>query len=116
MKKLSLLLGSLLIGLTASAESFILLTNKQDRTAWTISGCSQQEASAGVNSDGDLKRIIDDNVNTYWHSCWSVSHNDFNHFFLIDRGENANTPIYGFGYTPRQTASQGNDPKYTQYD
>lgn len=108
MKKLLLLFGSLFIGMSASAEGIILLSTKQDRAAWTISGCSQEPASAGANTDGDLTRIIDDDVNTYWHSSWHVSHNDYNHFFLIDRGEDADTPIYGFGYTPRQTAIQGN--------
>lgn len=108
MKKLLILFTGMLCSLPAMADGFCVLGSKQSREGWTISGCSQQGSNAAANQDGDLSRIIDDDVNTYWHSSWSVPHNDYNHFFVIDRGAESTAPVYGFGYTPRQDAFQGN--------
>lgn len=92
----------------AETDGVYVLTDRQDRSAWTISGCSQEPASAGDNSDGDLTRIIDDNTDTYWHSSWHTGHPSTHHYFVIDRGEDATETIYGFGYVPRQSGNQGN--------
>lgn len=80
----------------------------EDRSGWKISGCSQCNEDAGNNADGGLSKMIDDNVNTFWHSNWqNGGDNGPGHYFIIDRGENAPEIKY-FGYTPRQGATGGN--------
>lgn len=98
----------LALGFSAlSANAFITKEKSdyvpEDRSAWTISGCSQCNASAGPNADGGFAHVIDDNINTFWHSNWSGVSDQatYGHYFVIDRGANA-PEIKFFGYTPRQ--------------
>ncbi len=94
----------LMPGFTSTASADLIA---EDRSGWTIYGCSNEtNEGAGL---GTLVAMKDGNASTYWHSCWSVSHNAQNHYFVVDRGEDlASTALDAIGYTPRQNDNEGN--------
>jgi len=101
MKKtlLSLTLG--LMGLfTAQAYE----VNYLDRTGWNVTPCS--EDSREGNGNGYARCILDDNVETYWHSNWDsdVAATN-NHWFVLDMG--AVVTLDGFDYWRRQNNQNG---------
>lgn len=89
----------------------------QDRTNWTIHGCSQ--ANLGNDStDKGLAEMIDGNEDTFWHAAYGSGNQDDDqsnlgennpHFFVIDRGENSSsTEFGGFGYLSRANSPTAN--------
>lgn len=110
MKKLLLTLAAIggLAGYARAEGEGLAVFTPQDRSGWTITGCSQHNAK-GDGADGGFAEIMDDNTATFWHSEWSNTdqHNTTcPHYFVVDRGENAGE-FTGFGYLPRQH-SDGN--------
>lgn len=104
MKKLLLVAAAAFIGLTMSAETAFL---EQDRSTWTVTGCSQH-GDTGAGKDGGYAELMDGNVNTFWHSQYDASGhpNETPHYLIIDRGEaNASTAVGGFGFLPRQSVT-----------
>lgn len=90
-----------------AAEHSEIRYNLEDRSAWTITGCSQCEGG-NKSSDGGLQELIDDNVNSFWHSNWSEGGDDGpGHYFIIDRTENA-PEIARFSYLSRQGNNNAN--------
>lgn len=77
---------------------------RENRTGWIIKGCSQC-AVGEKKTDGGLQEMIDDNINSFWHSNWYGTGDDGpGHYFVIDRGANA-PEIFAFGYLPRQNST-----------
>ncbi len=97
------------LGANAATHHTIAGINPEDRSGWVVTGCSQQNIDAAPGNDGGLNHIIDDNVNTFWHTSWSgvVDNSTFPHYIIFDRGEEA-PEIAAFSYTPRQGATNGN--------
>jgi len=114
MKKLLTLAAAGLLGLAGFAQDKIPMA--EDRSAWTISGCSEQNYDA---TEGGFDEIMDDNTSTYWHSSWNAGEGysiTCPHYFVIDRGDNAaSNPIDGFGYLPRQGTGNGHVTAYRLY-
>ncbi|GAB3650236.1 hypothetical protein GCM10028791_17160 [Echinicola sediminis] len=82
---------------TLPAEPTIL-----DRTAWSVVGYSTQEDQGGEGSTGRAADILDGDVNTYWHSCWSGSCvASYPHQITVDMGQN--NDFDGFRFVQRQS-------------
>lgn len=97
------------VSVNAAEHRTVVGTDPEDRSGWIVTGCSQQNVNAGENSDGGLNHIIDDNINTFWHTSWSgvKDNTTYPHYVIFDRGENA-PEIAAFSYTPRQGNTTGN--------
>lgn len=78
---------------------------EQNRTGWTILGCSQCNGKE-EGADGGFAMMTDGNINTFWHSNYYNSAElgaNPGHFFIVDRGEGTeNSTVDGIGYIPRQ--------------
>jgi hypothetical protein len=83
----------------------MLLLNKSQ---FSVLAVSDETASDG----GGMHMIIDDNLNTYWHSKWSGGNAPFPHWVVIDLGKPRNIrriEIY------RRMYSQFSDTKTVQF-
>lgn len=100
MKKQLLLLTLGLAGLFSAqaAEEHYL-----PRTSWTVTPCSWIN---DIAPSGPVSCMIDDNLETYWHSNWSSDATDGYHWFTIDLG--SEQTIDGFDYWRRQGSGNGN--------
>lgn len=78
----------------------------EDRSGWTVTGCSQCNSQAEAGKDGGLNHIIDDDINTFWHTSWTgvADQTSYGHYIIFDRGEAAKE-IVAFSYTPRQNST-----------
>ena len=56
---------------------------KLDRTGWTVTA-STEEASGEGAGNGVASCIVDDNLNTFWHSKWQGGEAGYPHWFMID--------------------------------
>ena len=52
----------------------------------TIGYSSQEAGGEGVTPKGRVIALIDDNLDTFWHTAWKTS-SAFPHFFILDLGE-----------------------------
>lgn len=107
-----------MVGLTLSpainAKTLYNL-NAQDRTNWSITGCSEHNDNSAQDKDGGYDRMKDGNDATFWHSDYNqTGHpNSCPHYIVIDRGaDNASTTVGGFGYLPRQAEGNGFATEY----
>jgi len=75
-----------------------------DRTNWSIIDYSTQEDQGGEGSTGLAADILDDDVNTYWHSCWSGCTATAPHYIIVDMG--ASKTVDGFRFIQRQSLSR----------
>jgi hypothetical protein len=83
----------------------MLLLNKAE---FTVLEVSSETASDG----GGMHKIIDNDLNTYWHSQWSGGNAPFPHWILLDLGSSRNIcriEIY------RRMNSQFSDTKTVQF-
>ena len=93
-------------GSVALAQSTV---TKLDRNSWQIIGVSSACDDGG--GSGQINCILDDDVNTYWHSNWGGSNavgqngGGVPHAFVIDLG--SEQEFNGIGYTPRHNAKNG---------
>jgi hypothetical protein len=81
-----------------------VVRNFLDRTTWTIAGYSSQEDKGGEGDTGRCKDVLDNNLNTYWHSCWSGCTATLPHYMIIDMG--ASQSVSGFRFFQRQSLSR----------
>ncbi len=96
--KASMALSCLFMAATAGAVETYLSTE-----GWIITPCSEIDEQ---NGSGYAVKMIDGDINTYWHSNWSNDTSESNyHFFTIDLGQ-AND-IDGFDYWRRQNNTNG---------
>ena len=56
-------------------------------------------------SEGPITNLLDGNTGTFFHSTWSGTQPDGNHYLQIDMGEDDDIGIFSFGFTNRQHAS-----------
>lgn len=75
-----------------------------DRTGWSVIDYSTQEDNGGEGNTGRAADVLDDDLNTYWHSCWSGCTATPPHHITIDMGQ-SNT-LDGFRFLQRQTLSR----------
>ncbi|MCX2679236.1 DUF3472 domain-containing protein [Galbibacter sp. EGI 63066] len=78
--------------------------NLLDRTGWTIADYSTQEDNGGEGDTGRAADILDGDLNTYWHSCWSGCTATPPHHITVDMG--ASKAVDGFRFYQRQTLSR----------
>jgi alpha-L-fucosidase len=70
------------------------------KTKWKIIECDSQD-----DAEGDARRAIDDDPNTFWHSRYRAGVDPMPHHLSVDLGETV--AISGFTYTPRQDQWDG---------
>lgn len=75
-----------------------------DRSTWTVLDYSTQEDSGGEGDTGRAADILDDDLETYWHSCWNGCTAIPPHHIVIDMGEIKE--VSGFRFSQRQTLSR----------
>lgn len=75
-----------------------------DTSDWTINSYSSQEDGGGENNTGLAAHLIDDNPETYWHSCWSNCSTNYPHHIIIDTGETISAK--GFSFLQRSNLSR----------
>jgi hypothetical protein len=59
---------------------------KVSKDGWSIAGFSTQEPAEGA-PNGLATAVIDDKLNTFWHSQWSGGNPPYPHWFTIDMGK-----------------------------
>lgn len=78
-----------------------------EKDGWEIMDVSSEEV-AGEGSNGFASNIIDGNVDTYWHSCWSgcsEEQSNYPHFITVDM--KAAKEINGIQFAQRQSGTRG---------
>ncbi|MEE9364115.1 MAG: DUF3472 domain-containing protein [Cellulophaga sp.] len=75
-----------------------------DKTAWVITDFSTQEDQGGEGTTGLASDILDEDISTYWHSCWNGCTALAPHHITVDMGQ-LNT-INGFRFSQRQSLSR----------
>jgi len=75
-----------------------------DRNAWSVMAYSSQEDNGGEGETGRASDILDDNLETFWHSCWSGCTATPPHYLTIDMG--ASKEVAGLQFTQRQSLSR----------
>ena len=78
--------------------------NYLDRTNWNIDSYSSQEDQGGEDSTGLASHILDNNSETYWHSCWTNCSAVYPHNITIDTGETITAN--GFSFLQRNNLSR----------
>ena len=68
---------------------------------WTVSDfCCDEPDREGSN--GTIDKMIDNDLNTYYHSNWGIAEYKGVHFFVIDLKNSQD--LYGMAYAPRPTS------------
>ncbi|ETN94889.1 DUF3472 domain-containing protein [Zhouia amylolytica] len=75
-----------------------------DRSGWVVTDFSTQEDNGGEGDTGRAADILDDDLNTFWHSCWSGCTATPPHHITVDMGESKQ--IDGFRFYQRQNLSR----------
>lgn len=75
-----------------------------DRNGWTIVDFSTQEDNGGEGDTGRAADVLDGNLETYWHSCWSECAATPPHHVTIDMGQE--NEVDGVRFVQRQTLSR----------
>ncbi|WP_241739510.1 DUF3472 domain-containing protein [Aestuariibaculum marinum] len=81
-----------------------VVRNLLDRSTWTVVDYSSQEDQGGEGDTGKCYDILDNDVNTYWHSCWNNCTGTPPHHIVVDMGESKT--IAGFRFIQRQSLSR----------
>ena len=76
-----------------------------DRSAWTVTDFSSQEANGEGPSNGRAIFALDNNPSTYWHTQWQGGTPGPPHFLTIDMG--AVTTLHGLSFLDRQSDNDG---------
>ena len=75
---------------------------KLDRTGWTVTA-STEEASGEGAGNGVASCIVDNNLNTFWHSKWQGGEAGYPHWFMIDM--KSSKSFDAFEYVSRGTGT-----------
>ncbi len=71
---------------SAKTTAAISYEGKVSKAGWTITGFDTEEPAEGA-PNGLVSAVIDDNLNSFWHSQWSGGSPGFPHWFSIDMGK-----------------------------
>jgi len=80
-----------------------------NRTAWKIVEFFLEEASGEGPNNGKAMFVIDDNIQTFWHSQWQGASPGPPHHITIDMG--AELMLHGVNITARQVDGVGSKPE-----
>lgn len=75
-----------------------------DRSNWSVIDYSSQEDQGGEGETGLATDVLDNDLQTYWHSCWSNCTPAPPHHITIDMGDL--TTIDGLRFNQRQSLSR----------
>ena len=75
-----------------------------DRAAWSVVDYSTQEDQGGEGTTGLAADVLDGNLETYWHSCWSGCTATPPHHITIDMG--VSQEVAGIRFYQRQSLSR----------
>lgn len=71
--------------------------NYLDRSNWNIVSYSSQEDQGGEGANGYASQILDDDPNTYWHSCWTGGCEAiYPHTLVVDTNETITAKGFSF--------------------
>jgi hypothetical protein len=76
-----------------------------DRSAWAIIDFSSQEANGEGPNNGKAIFVLDDNINSFWHTQWQGASPGPPHYLTIDMG-NVKT-LHGLSFVDRQNDGGG---------
>src|SRR5690606_2603265 len=82
------------------------LSYEMDRSKWTISGLSSDEAEGEGAHNGRAVHTIDNTPETFWHTQWQGTQPGPPHFIAFDLG--AAETVNGLYFEPRQGSGSGN--------
>lgn len=76
-----------------------------DKTDWKISSFSSEEITGEGDLNGRAKLLIDNDTDTYWHTCWTCNSDAvYPHEFVIDL--NSTQTIEGIAFSQRSNLSR----------
>lgn len=79
------------------------------RAAWTVSSFSSEESVGEGAGNGQVKNLLDNNNNTFWHSQWKDGMPGPPHWFVINM--NAANVLKGIMFLDRQGVGSDGRPK-----
>jgi hypothetical protein len=97
-----------------SSEPNIADYPNYNRAAWKIIDFSSEEASGEGPNNGKAMFVIDDNIQTFWHSQWQGASPGPPHYITIDMGEELT--LHGVNITARQVDGVGSKPEEIQIE
>ncbi|MEH3113813.1 BT_3987 domain-containing protein [Pedobacter terrae] len=80
-----------------------------DRSAWKIVDFSSQEANGEGPNNGRAVFVIDNNIQSFWHSQWQGASPGPPHYITIDMGKVLT--LHGVNFTARQVDGAGGKPQ-----
>ncbi|WP_197053675.1 discoidin domain-containing protein [Sphingobacterium sp. T2] len=87
----------------SGGEDVIIPKEDIDVSEWTIVAKSTEEPTGEGANNGQAIRLIDGDVNTFWHSQWAAATASLPH--SITFGLKSNEIVKGFYLVPRQNSS-----------
>lgn len=84
---------------------FSKMGEKLSKTNWSIKSVNSQEASGEGSNNGQAKHMIDDNLNTFWHSRWQGGNDPLPYEIVVDMG--AEYLVSQIEIIPRNNANNG---------
>lgn len=79
------------------------------RAGWTVTGFSSEEAVGEGAGNGQVKNLLDNNTNTFWHSQWQGGTPGPPHWFVINM--NTSSVLKGIMFLDRQGVGSDGRPK-----
>ncbi|UJH90181.1 DUF1735 domain-containing protein [Antarcticibacterium sp. 1MA-6-2] len=79
-----------------------------EKDSWEVIDLSSEEAGGEGPTNGYASAIIDGNIETFWHSCWSsctAEGSSYPHHITIDMKEELE--VSGLGFAQRQSGTRG---------
>ena len=78
--------------------------NLLERSSWTIENFSSQENKGGEVDTGLVVDVLNGDLNTYWHSCWSDCNAQAPHHITIDM--ESENEVNGIRFYQRQSLNR----------
>ncbi|MDO5607464.1 MAG: DUF1735 domain-containing protein [Capnocytophaga sp.] len=84
---------------------FSKMGEKLSKTGWTITSVNSEEKTGEGTNNGQAKHMIDDNLNTFWHSRWQGGDDPLPFEIVVDMG--AEHLVSQIEIIPRNNANNG---------